>query len=73
MGLVAVWGEPVDVEGLCLDSVRKDDRFCLVWGEGVKPDVEFYKGLLECGGRATSLVVSVRIVLVSVVSSVDCV
>ena len=58
---------------MCLDSVRKDNEFCLVWGESVPPDVEFYKSLLECWVRAASLVVSVRIVFVSVVNCVDCV
>ena len=41
MVLIAMWGDPVDVKGLCLNSIGELDGFCLVWGEGVPTDVEF--------------------------------
>ena len=31
VGLVAMWGLAVDVEGLCLDSIGEIGGFCLVW------------------------------------------
>jgi len=37
-------GKPIDVEGLCLDSIGERDGFCLVRGEGVPTDVEFDEG-----------------------------
>ena len=50
VGLIVVWGEPIDVKGLCLDSIDGRDGFCLVSREGVPTDVEFDEGFFA-GGR----------------------
>ena len=44
-----MWGEPIDVKGLCLYSNGERDGFYFVWGEGVPTDVEFDEGFLGRG------------------------
>ena len=61
------------MEGLCQDAVGERDRFCLVWGEGVQPDVENDEGFLKCARRVRNLRVAVRKVFRRVVRCLGCV